>query len=86
MVYNSFMTRTQIYLPQDLINIFRQRAFEENISVSEAIRRALESCETKKKTQKNVGKILLAMAQDAEKRKIKGPKDLATNLDKYLYG
>jgi len=80
------MTRTQIYLPRDLINIFRQKAFEENISVSEAIRRALESCGQKKKTKKNAGKILLEMARDAERRGVKGPKDLASNVDKYLYG
>ena len=85
-MYNYLMTRTQIYLPYDQISYLRQRALAENTSVSEIIRRFVYDFGLKKGVQRNVGKILLAMAKDAEQRKVKGPKDLATNLDKYLYG
>jgi hypothetical protein len=29
---------------------------------------------------------LLSLAKKAEKMKVKGPRDLASNIDKYLYG
>lgn len=80
------MTRTQIYLPYDQISYLRQRALAENTSVSEIIRRVIEDSGPKKKTKINAGKWLLSLAKLGEQRKVKGPKDLATNLDKYLYG
>lgn len=85
MMYTRFMTRTQIYLPNEQINYFRQRAIRESVTVSEAIRRTFDEC-IPIKPKKNVGRVLVEMAIDAKKRGVKGPKDLATNLDKYLYG
>jgi len=35
---------------------------------------------------KNAGEWLLSMAKEAERKKWRGPKDLATNMDTYLYG
>jgi hypothetical protein len=42
----------------------------------------------KKKVKRKMaaGDFLLKMAQDAVRLGAKGPKDLATNPDKYLYG
>jgi len=73
-------------LPFDQISYLRQRAQEENTSVAEIIRRIIEDCEPNKKAKINAGKWLLAQAQDAENRQVKGPNDLASNIDKYLYG
>lgn len=86
MVYNTFMDRTQIYLPHQAMVDFRQRAFEEGVSVSEIIRRTIINCEPKKKSKQNVGKWLLSLAEEAERRGIKGPKDLSSKVDEYLYG
>lgn len=86
MMYDTFMDRTQIYLPHQTIVDFRQRAFEEGVSVSEIIRRTIINCEPKKKLKKNAGEILLALARLGERNKVKAPKDLASNIDKYLYG
>lgn len=40
----------------------------------------------KNKKLDSVGRWLVSLAKKAEKFKVKGPKDLAGNLDKYLYG
>lgn len=47
---------------------------------------ALKKKAKRKKKYKNGGELLMAMAADAERLNAKGPKDLATNPDKYLYG
>ena len=39
----------------------------------------------KRKKRANVGAWLLSLAQEAEKLKIKGPKDLSLTIDSYLY-
>ena len=40
----------------------------------------------KNKVELSAGEYLLEMAKEAKKLGFKGPKDLATNIDKYLYG
>lgn len=84
------MVRTQIYLPEKQLRVLKTIAVEENISLSETIRRLVEERLMNKlaKTQKSkdVGGWLLSLAAKAKKLKIKGPKDLASNIDKYLYG
>ncbi len=91
-MYKCIMLRTQIYLPADHIKYLRIIAQEENISVSEAIRRVLDNKVKEdimpkgKKMTKNVGSWLLALASKAKKLNIKGPSNLASKMDKYLYG
>ena len=83
------MVRTQIYLPQSQLDFLRARARKYNSTVSEEVRRAvicLESPETEPATQQSAGEWLMSLAKEAKRLKIKGPKDLSTNLDKYLYG
>lgn len=84
------MLRTQIYLPETQIKLLKKIAYNEETSLSEAIRRVLEEklVERKKTTQKlkNTGSWLLSLANKAKKLKIKGPKDLASKVDFYLYG
>lgn len=87
MVYNNIMLRTQIYLPASQVKALKAVAAKENSSVSELVRGAVEYKlnGTKKKPKESVGKWLQRLAEDAKKRGVKGPKDLATNMDKYLY-
>lgn len=81
------MTRTQIYLPKTQIDVLRKLARRKNLSMSEVIRsiirerfqEGLTSLPTKSET-------LLIAARRINKLGKKGPKDLAANLDKYLYG
>lgn len=90
------MIRTQIYLPENQIEKLKEIAYQQNLSVSEVIRRTVdENIIKKKKTSKvkktkskykNAGEWLLSMAKEAEMKGFKGPRDLASNVDKYLYG
>ncbi|OGK23643.1 hypothetical protein A3A46_02205 [Candidatus Roizmanbacteria bacterium RIFCSPLOWO2_01_FULL_37_13] len=90
------MIRTQIYLPENQTEKLKELAYKQHISVSEVVRRTIDekiiktkpSVKQKKtiKKYKNAGEWLLSMARDAERRGFKGPKDLASNVDKYLYG
>lgn len=86
------MIRTQIYLTEEQTKLLRKQSFEDNITVSEAIRKALDKELIRKKDEalgkkrKNIGEVLLSMARKAEKLGFKGPRDLSSNVDKYLYG
>lgn len=83
------MLRTQIYLAPSQLVVLKRTALEENISLSETIRRLVDEKLKEKKPQKknqNVGDWLLSLARKAKKLKTKGPKDLASRLDYYLYG
>jgi len=90
------MIRTQIYLPENQIAQLKQLAYQEDVSLSEIIRKTIDEKITKtKKTgktkkpktkYKNVREWFLSMAREAERKKWRGPKDLASNVDKYLYG
>ena len=82
------MLRTQIYLPHNQLKLLKKMAWEEEISLSEAIRRLINEklVEAKKVDYKqNSGSWLLGLADKAKKLKIKGPKDLASKMDFYLY-
>ena len=77
------MNRTQIYLTKTQIETLRQIAQKRNTSISEVIRSLIRE-RFKKVPVKKEG--LLSAARRINKFGIKGPRDLATNLDKYLYG
>ena len=75
------MIRTQVYLPQDLhlqLSCFAQK---NNTTISKAIRKGANML--LKKTKKK--KKLLPFENMIGKGAKGGPKDLATNLDYYLY-
>lgn len=84
------MLRTQIYLPTNQLKLLKKIAWEEEISLSEVIRRLIDKklAETKKidYESQNTGSWLLSLANKAKRLKIKGPKDLASKMDFYLYG
>ncbi len=89
------MRRTQIYFPEAQLEELKDLAAAERLSLSETIRQlvgqkvpaSLPKPKPAPKPQyRNAGELLMAMAKDAEKRGVKGPPDLATNMDDYLYG
>lgn len=88
------MIRTQIYFPENQMLALRETAFAEDISLSEAVRKYVNLGFTKrkderKKPDKNAGRagnFLLSLSCEAKKLKIKGPANLASQVDKYLYG
>lgn len=82
------MIRTQIYLTPKQHSGLKKKAVSLNSTISDQIRRIVdEDLEGGEKSQPfNTGKWLLSMAKEAEKMGVSGPKDLATNVDKYLYG
>lgn len=75
------MIRTQIYLPQDLYLQAKLLADSQNTTISQLIRQSLIKKITKK-TSKNKPRLLDGFIA---KGKGKPPKDLATNIDYYLY-
>lgn len=89
------MQRTQVYFPKEYLDYLKKEAEEKDTSLADIIRKKVEKAEpkikkTKKKkankTHKNAGDLLLEMAREAKEIGASGPKDLATNPDKYLYG
>ena len=84
------MIRTQIYLPQSQIQLLKKTAYEEGSSISEVVRKYISQGTKTKKTNNaqrgSLGDRLLFFAKDAKRRGVKGPKDLASRVDYYLYG
>ena len=86
----TLMLRTQIYFPEEQLRLLKKISWEEEISLSEVIRQLVEEklveTEKKGKKTKNTGAWLLSLADKAKKMKVKGPKDLASKMNQYLYG
>lgn len=86
------MIRTQIYLTQQQHSRVKALGLKRKTSISNVIREAIDektakSFTTKGANQKlNAGEWLLAQVTWAEKKEIKGPSDLSSKMDKYLYG
>ena len=85
MLYIRHMIRTQVYLPRDLYRNIDLIAKREKKAKAQVIRDTLEEGLKKGKAQKRDGHVLLEIAAMAKKYNWKGPKDLSTNIDKYLY-
>lgn len=84
------MVRTQIYLTHNQHRVLREKAFKENTTTSEIMRNLIDKELLNKQNltskTKNVGEWLIFLAREAKQMKVKAPADLASNLDKYLYG
>lgn len=89
------MKRTQIYLPEQQLDQLKKMALRNDTSVSEMIRRCVgEKISVGRQRPSpvteprylNAGEALLSIADEAEKKGIKGPSDLAASMDIYLYG
>ncbi|HUC87583.1 MAG TPA: ribbon-helix-helix protein, CopG family [Candidatus Binatia bacterium] len=87
------MIRTQIYLPQQQHDRLKDLALKQRTSMSDVIRQIVDekivtsnqAASTKPK-KLNTGEWLLVQARLAEKLDFRGPSDLASNMDEYLYG
>lgn len=77
------MIRTQVYLPKQLYQSIDLVAKRERKAKAQVIREVLEKGIEQKRG--NAGKVLLEVTAMAKKHGWKGPKDLSTNIDKYLY-
>ena len=89
MMYKIIMIRTQIYLTELQIKTLKQQAFTNEVTLSQAIRDLIEKeffAPKQSKKRKNIGDVLLGMAKEAKAMHAKGPKDLASKTDRYLYG
>jgi hypothetical protein len=86
------MIRTQIYLTQQQHDRVKALGLKKKTSISNVIRQAIDEKTAKSLTPKNAnqklsaGEWLLAQVTWAEKRQIKGPSDLSSKMDEYLYG
>lgn len=87
-VYNLCMTRTQIYLPKTQLDVVRRIAVKERSTVSEVIRNILKERFKDGNRLASKGKVesLVEAADRISKMGFRGPKDLASRLDHYLYG
>lgn len=77
------MKRTTIVLPDDLRARAVKRAQKAHVSLAELIRQSLEDTLRRKVTDSWEDDPFFS---DQEKAFFKGPRDLAKNHDKYLYG
>lgn len=77
------MIRTQVYLDDDVYTQVRLLAQAQNQPAAAIIRKYIRAGVVKTKKKWNAREALLLLAKHAGKG---GPRDLATNLDDYLYG
>lgn len=83
------MNRTQIYLPQKQTNALKKEAAKRRVSMSFVIRDIIrERFEVPQPVvaPKQKQETLLEAMKRIGRLGEKGPKDLATNMDAYLYG
>lgn len=81
------MNRTQIYLPKTQTDALRALAHKRRISLSEAIRTILrEKLPGQRPVRVAHSETLLEAAKRISKLGEKGPRDLASKMDHYLYG
>ena len=86
-VYYKGMERTQIYLPKMQREKLRKMAQKKKITVSEVIRNMIkETLKVKNPSLAQKKEKLADIAKRINAMNKKGPKDLASNIDKYIYG
>lgn len=81
------MTRTQIYLPKTQLDTLRTLARKEHTTVSDLTRRLLDlQLGMEKHHEQKKHESLTDAFRRISKIGKPGPKDLASNVDHYLYG
>lgn len=81
------MERTQIYLPKSQIKKLKRLAQRKKTTLSELVRDAVEvRYEVTKAFPRQKKETFFEAAQRISKLGEKGPKDLSSRLDQYLYG
>lgn len=78
------MIRTQVYLDDDLYTQLRIQSQVQNVPAASLVRKYIRIGMIKKNKSKKMtaGQALLRIARTA----VKGPEDLSTRHDDYLYG
>lgn len=83
------LVTTNIRLPRNQLRALKQEALQKEKSVGFLLRELVRT-HTQSKIQKTHnkkdGETFFDVLTSMEKRGFKGPKDLAKNMDKYLYG
>jgi metal-responsive CopG/Arc/MetJ family transcriptional regulator len=79
------MLKTYLYIPQHLNEKINVIAKAQKKSKAEVIRQALERG-LKEERGRSGAEALLDLVKFAKEQKIKGPRDLSTNHDYYLWG
>jgi predicted DNA-binding protein len=80
------MLKTYLYVPEDLAEKINFIAKSQNKSKAEVIRHALEKGISVVQNQGTASaQALLKIAEIGRKYRLKGPKDLSTHLDVYLW-
>lgn len=75
------MIRTQVYLPELIYQEVKIEAKKAKKATAAVLRELLEEGLKVKKHKSSIGKALLSLTSI----RAKGPRDLSTNIDKYLY-
>lgn len=83
-----YVNRTQIYLPKTKIEKIRKIALKRRTTVSAIVRELLDQALEEPRTQhkERTYETLTEAAKRINAHGKKGPKDLASRLDFYLYG
>ena len=79
------MIRTQIYLDEDQAQDITILAKSQKTKKAKLIRALIQKGLEQEKNKQSVGNTLLKLASLGKKLKLKGPKDLSSNHDQYLY-
>ncbi len=80
------MLKTYVHVPEELNKKINLTAKAQNKSKAEIIRQALEKGIVEVSQQGTASaQALLKIAEIGKKYKLKGPKDLSTNMNKYLW-
>jgi hypothetical protein len=82
------MIRTHIHLTQEQVDDIKLRARREKRTESDVARELLDRGRliTQGRRRESIGEALLRLAQLGKKFRMKGPTDLSTNHNDYLYG
>lgn len=83
------MNRTQIYLPKSHLEALRRIARERSETVSGVVRALIRhrvEARPLRRTAQRTARTLFTVLDEIEKLGERGPKDLAQNMDNYLYG
>jgi len=85
MLYITHMIRTQVYLDEDQAQDITMLAKSKKTEKAKVIRALIQKGLEQEKNKQSVGDTLLDFANLGKKLKLKGPRDLSSNHDQYLY-
>jgi len=83
------MVRTQIYLPKRERDFIKREAARKNTTMAELVRMLVKEYAARAlppAAKTNAGDFLLGLSDLARAGGYRGPKNLARDTDKYLYG